>query len=200
MQRVVVVAIGLAVLAGAAAAQERIPAEEAQRIAQLLTAAAAKETDLPVTTAVDAAKPFGLKKDDAGAMVLPDQKLSAEALQKGGKEPIPVGHLWVRKLTVVVKDQPVANDRLRILTVTAGNEDHALPLFLLAAHKTAAGGLELVLHGKAKEPLLRVPLEAADRQQEMPLELEGRGENGRGVLTLFLLGKYRAEVPMAKQE
>src|SRR5437870_5109989 len=109
--------VSLALLAGRAGAQERIAPEVAQKFARLFVEQAAKLDDLQLKLQPDPDKACGLKKDDVGALIIPDKRLSAQALQKAGKEAIPVGQLWVRQLTAVVNDQPVANDRLRIVTI-----------------------------------------------------------------------------------
>src|SRR5258708_524822 len=112
-----VVAIGVAALLGSVvAAQERIAPEEAQKFARLFVEKTAKIADAQVKLEPDADKPFGLKKDDVGVMVIPAKGLTDEALQKAGKDVTPVGQLWVRNLTMVHKDQPVPNDKLRVVT------------------------------------------------------------------------------------
>ena len=140
-------ALVLAALAGLAAAQERIEPQEAQKFAKLFVEHAAKVGDLQLKLEPDADKPYGLKAGQVGAVVIPDKRLSQEALQKVGKDVTPVGQLWVRNMTAVAKDQPVGNDRLRIVTVTADGKDHPLPLFLLGVRKQADGALELVVYG-----------------------------------------------------
>ena len=192
--------VGLALLAGLATAQERIDPEEAQKFAKIFVEHAAKVGDLQLKLEPNADKPYGLRAGQVGTVVIPDKRLSEEAIQKAGKEVTPVGQLWVRNMTAVVKDQPVGNDRLRIVTVTANDKDHPLPLFLLGVRKQADGVLELVIYAKDKEPLLALPLQKAEVRQEMPIELEGKGEGGRGTLTMNVLGKYQAQLPMAKQE
>lgn len=190
--------VGVLVLTGISQAQERVDQETARKYAQILTASAKLE-NAPLKFDVDADKPFALRKDELGAMVIPDKLLTADLLTKAANDAVPVAHLWMRKLTVVVKDQPAGNDRLRIVTVRADDQEHDLPLFLLGARKKG-NDLELVIFTQGKEPLLQVPLRKMDGNQELPIEMEGRGENGRGTLTLNVLGKYRAEIPLAAQE
>jgi hypothetical protein len=192
---------GMALAVGFLGAQERIPPETAQKYARHMVEHAAKQQNLQLKVDADPERPFGLKHEEVGAMVIPDKKLSEDALKNAGRDTLPVAQLWVRKLTLVVKDQPLPNDRLRIVTVTAEGEDHPLPLFLLGVRKKAGNDLELVVYGPEKEPLLSLPLQKVDIRQELPFELEGkRGDNDRGVLTLNILGKYQARLDMAKQE
>jgi hypothetical protein len=191
----------LLLVAGVVGAQERIAPEIAQKYARLFVEQAAKQQNLPIKIDADPERPCGLKHEEVGAMVIPDKNLSAEALKKVAQDITPLGQLWTRKLTMVVKDQLVPNDQLRIVTVSANGEDHLLPLFLLGVRKKAGADLELVVYGPGKEPLLQVPLEKLDATQEIPIELEGKEEgNGRGVLTLNILGKYQARLTLAKQD
>lgn len=133
-------------------------------------------------------------------MVIPDKKLSAEVLGKVGGDVTPIGHLWFRKISPHIDGKTTSNDKLRIVTVTADDQDHPLPLFLLGVRKKN-DKLELVIFAKDKEPLLATPLEKIDRNQELPIELEGRkNDNDTGLLTLNVLGKYQAKVTVAAQE
>src|SRR5262249_27198614 len=111
VMRAVIAVVCLAAMAGVVCAQERIAPDEATKIAKLFVEQAAKLEKLQLKLDADADKPFGLKKDDVGAMVLPDKKLSVDALQKLDKEVLPVAHLWFRKLTPLDNGQAVANER-----------------------------------------------------------------------------------------
>lgn len=200
MRQVLVLAVMVGV-AGGAAAQERIPPDQAQQYARLMAETASKVAAPAVKTDVDAEKPFGLKHGEIGVLVIPERTLSEEALSKAGKTVVPVGQLWVRNLTLVLDGSAISNDRLQVLTVTADNQDHRLPLFLLGARKGAKDALELVVYAKDKEPLAVVPLQKIQATQELPIELEGkRGDGETATLTLNLLGKYRAAVTVGRQE
>jgi hypothetical protein len=191
----------LVVVAAASAAPERIPPEEAQRIAKMLTKHAEKVESVQFKTDVDKEKPFGVREGDLGAMVLPDKKLSEETLTKAGKVVTPIGHLWMRKLTPFADGATTPNDKLRILTITTpNNEEVKLPFFLLGVRKNG-DGLELLVFGKDKEPVAKLPLKKGSVQQELPMELEGKhGENDTGVITINILGKYQAVLTVKGQE
>lgn len=184
-----------------ALAQERIPAEDAQKIARILIENAGKLADAQLKTDPDPDKAFGLRKGEHGAMVLPDKKLSADAFSKAGKDPTPAGQFWFRNVTLVVDGKPAASNQLRVVTVTADGKDHSLALFFLGVRKKG-NDLELVLFAKEKEPILAVPLTKADVRQELPIEFEAaKGDAEKtGVLTLNLLGKYQAKITIAPQE
>lgn len=193
-------AMCLATLTGALLAQERIPSEEALRIARVLTEHSAKLDKLPLKVDVDADKAFALRKGEVAAMVIPDKKLSDDALAKTGKELTPLGQLWFRKLTPFVDSKRTPNDRLRIVAVSADGQDHSLPLFLLGMRKKAED-LELVVYAKDKEPLVVLPLRKVDSKQELPIEFAAeKGDNQTGLLTFTILGKYQAKLSVAEQE
>lgn len=199
MKRLVAL-VGLVLMVGVALAQERIAPEAAQGYARILVQATSQTANLPLQVQPDADKPYGLKTGDEGALVIPAKALTEEALQKAGKEVIPLAQLWVRNLTLVVKDQLVPNDKLSVVKVTLNDQEHSLPLFLLGVRTKGDGSLEILVFAREKEPLLVVPLVKREGKQELPIELEARGENDRGVLSLNILGKYQAQMILAKQE
>lgn len=195
-----VAGVSLALFATVACAQERVPQEQASKIAKMLAEQAAKVNDPQVKTHVDTAKAYGLRKEDVGVMVIPDEKLSAEALAHAGKHTLPAGQLWLRNLTPIIDGKVVPGDQLRLATVTVNDQEHQLPLLLLGVRKNADGNLELLAYAKDKKPLLHLPLKKVATKQELPIELEGKeGENETGVLTINLLGQYQAKVPLAAQ-
>jgi len=201
MKKLTAVVVALA-LAPLGLAQDRIPPQEAEQIAQLLAENAAKVDKPQLKTDVDAGKPFGLRKGGHGAMVLPDKKLTADLLAKAGKEVTPLGQLWFRQISPLQDGKVVAADKLRIITVNANGEDHHLPLFFLGVRKKADEALELVVYAKDQEPLLVVPLTKSEGTQELPLELEAqKGEAEKtAVFTLKVLGKYQAKLSVGAQE
>lgn len=196
----VIVGIGLVLCACQLAADEQLPPERAQKAAELVAAEAAKLNDLQIKTEVDTAKPFGLKKGELAALVIPDKGLSQERLDKAAKDVLPVGQLWFKALTPVVAGSAASADKLRLVKVTTQNGDLELPLLLLGARKKPGGKLELVVYAKAKEPLLVLPLEPSSRNQDQPIELEGQGEGEMGTLIVHVLGKHQAKLPVAKAQ
>jgi len=196
------VIVGIILILGACqlAADEQLPPERAQKAAELVAAEAAKLNDLPIKTDVDTAKPFGLKKGELAALVIPDKALSQERLDKAAKEVLPVGQLWLKALTPVVAGSAASADKLRLVKVTTQNGDLELPLLLLGARKGPDGKLELLVYAKGKEPLLVLPLEASSRSQDQPIELEGKGEGEIGMLIVHVLGKHEAKLPVAKAQ
>lgn len=188
-------------LGGLVLAQERIPQEQAQKAAAMLAEHAAKLDGPQIKTEVDAQKPFGLQQGQRAAVIIPDKKLSEDALSKAGKDVVPLGQLWLRGLAPVADGKVLPNDKLRVVKVKADNQDHELPLCLLGVRKNKDGGLEMVVYGKDKEPLLSVPLKKMDVKQELPLELEAkRGDNETAQVLVSVLGKYQASLTVGRQQ
>jgi hypothetical protein len=181
-------------------AQERVPQEDAQKAARILSESAAAQTDLAFKPAGDLDKPRGIKADEVGLIVIPESKLTSDALAKAGKEPVPVGQLWTRIATVAKDGAVTPNSKLRLVDVTVKDQTLRLQLYLLAVRRADGGKLELVVFAKDKEPLTRVALDGTDASAEFPIEINGRktGEES-GVVTLTLLGKHKAELPLMKQ-
>lgn len=187
-------------LAGFATAQESLPLDEAQKIARKLAGTANAFSDQPFTVDADGDKPSGLKGGEAGVIVLPDKRLSAETLANAGKTFTPVGQFWSHKITLTTGGKVVASDKLRIATVGDGERSLEVQLFLLGVTKNEKGALELVVFGKGSEPLFRVALEKrGGGKQEFPIEVSGRGTGeGSALLTLNLLGQYSADIAVVK--
>src|SRR5262249_38206564 len=188
-----IVPLALLLLAGPVPAQERIPDEEARNIARELIEAA-KKVKAPVATQVDVDKPYGKHKDEYGAMVLPDKRLSAERLAKAGKDETgPIGQFGVRGLGPVVDGQVLPSKDVQMLPVTHDGQEYNPGLCYLGVRKGAKDALELVVLSKDKTPLLKAPLEKTDEKQELPIECPASIEgNDRAHLKMNLLGRYRA--------
>ena len=182
-------------------AQEIVPMEEAQEAARKLVATSAPIADLPLKVEPDAEKPSAVKADKAGAMIIPAKGLSAEKLEAAADSPIPLGQLWSLRLSVAANGKAIESDKVRLVTVTDGEKQHELELYLVGARKGAQGALELVVFGKGNEPVARAPLakRPASGTAQLPIELSGRKESDdTGTITLNLFGQYQADLPVAR--
>ncbi len=189
------------VAATLAPAQEAISLEDAQKHARILAQNAPGEATLQLKQSLNLDKPRGIKAGEVGLVVIPDDKLTADALEKAGKDATPIGQLWTRTATAAQDGKVTPNSKLRLITIAHGDQSAQVQLYLLGVRSPEKGKLELVLFGKDKEPLLKLPLEKSTGGGEFPIEVSGRktGEES-GVLTLTLLGKFKAELPLMKQE
>jgi hypothetical protein len=182
------------------AQDNRLPSEQAKGYAKLCVArAAAVLTDPQLKMDVDPDKPCAERGEGGGAMVVPAKKLTAKAITGLGEDTVPVGQLWLRKWTLAVNGKAVPNDKLRIVTVNVDDKDRPMPLFLLGVRKREKA-VELVIYGKASEPLQVVPLATLDVLPDLPLELEWkRGDKAADNLTLKVVGKYQAILKITSQ-
>ncbi len=175
------------------AAQEALPRADAVKFAGLLNFDLTKLADTPIPTDADTKRPFGMKAELRGGLVVPEAKLSPATFSGAGKDPVPVGQLWLAGLVPVKEGQAISKDQLKLVTVQYEDRDVTLPLCVLGVRKLAEDKLELLVFGKAKQPLLVLPLTKAFREQKWPLEFSAEREGDRSArVTLTLLGKYEA--------
>ena len=192
----------IAAFAPALLAQDAIQLDEAQKAARKLSANAAQITDAPFPVETDLEKPQGIKAEGVGLLVLPDRKLTAELLAAANSAITPLGQLWMLKLAVAANGKATASEKLRHLTITDGEKEREVSLYYLGATKTDAGGLELVVYAKDREPLLRVPIKKrVAGKQEFPIEVSGvKNDDHSGTLSLRLFGEYDAQLILMREE
>ena len=84
--------------------------------------------------------------------------------------------------------------------VRAGDEEADAACCALGVCKDADRGLELLIYGKDKEPLTRVPMKSISGQQDNPIEMSGERQDDKAVVTLKFLGKYEATFSVTEPE
>ena len=180
-------------VATGALAQEPVPRADAVKYAAVVNFDLDKLADTPIPTDGDIKRPFAMKADKHGAMVVPEVKLSAATLANAGRDVLPIGQLWFASLVPMKNGQAVANDQLKMVTAQYEGREFTVPICVLGVRKTAGDGLELLIYGKGKEPLLSLPLTKSAREQKWPLEFDAEREgDSSGRLTLSIVGKYQA--------
>lgn len=182
---------------GSATAQQSVPREDALKAAFLLCADLKQMLSTPIPTDPDVKRPVAVRADERGGMVLPETKLSAETVVKAGKEVVPVGQLWLRRVVPVCDGQPAKLEKLHTVTVGNGDRSAAVILCALGVRKNAEGKLELLVYGKDKEPLLAAPLKPITTPQENPIELSSEPQADGAAVTLRVVGKYEATFSVA---
>ena len=138
-------------------AQEQLSRQEALKYAFIVSANLPAMLKTPIPTDPDVKRPVAARDGDYGAMVLPETKLSAEAFAKSGKDPAPVGQLWLLKLVPLMDGQPAPASKLKMVEASGDEGQATVPCCALGVRKVADGGLELLVFGKDKEPVLRAP-------------------------------------------
>jgi len=190
----------LCALSPLAPAQEVLPIERAREIAGKINERAGRIEDAPLAVDPDLDRPQGIHADKVGIMVVPDRTLSIEKLSELGTPPVPLGQLWLRNAAISDMGSPISAAQLRTVYIPREGEDVSVQLYLLGTAKNAAGKTELLIYGKAKDPIARAPLTAISASpQGLPLELAGHKESDdSGILTINILGKYSADLRLVR--
>jgi hypothetical protein len=189
----VAAAVYVVLLAALVVGQDRLPRNEARRYARACV-------EQLGDAQVDPDKAVAVRGEGGGAMVVPDKRLSADRLAGAGQGGVPLGQMWLRKWTVVAGGKAVSRDRLRVVTVNLDDKDRPMPLLLLSVQKKGEKDLELAIRSRGDELLLTLPLKQVQFVQQLPLELQWqRGEKGVDSLTLTVLGKYQAVMPVTRE-
>ena len=184
----------------AAQAQEQLSREEALKYAFFVSADLPEMLKTPIPTDPDVKHPVAIKDADHGGMILPEAKLSADTFANAGKDVKPVGQLWLVKLAPVNDGRVVSKAKLRTVHVRAGDQEADAACCALGVRKDANRGLELLIYGKDKEPLTRVPMKSISGQQDNPIEMSCERKDDNGLVTLKFLGKYEVTFAVTEPE
>jgi len=184
----------VAVLAAAVRvqAQERLSREEALRFAFAACADLRQMQDTPIPTDPDVKRPVVVREGEYGGMVLPEAKLDAKAVAATEKGITPIGQMWLHRLSPLVDWRAVPREKLNLVGVSTWEGYTSASLLALGVRKDDRGGLELVVYGKGKDPILATRLEAVESRQENPIELSAARTSEGATVTLKILGKYEA--------
>lgn len=190
----------LACLPARAEEPQRIDGDKAKKAAKALVDAIAK-LELPVKPSVDGTSGTGLHKDKVGVFLVPDTKLTADALKKHEKGVLPLGILFMTDaVTLVSGDKPVAAKDHLTAEVTSGNKTVTVNVVALAAARVA-DRLVLLAYAKDKKPVVVAELNEAEDKTDHVLDVEARKqEEKRAALVLNVLGKYKAALRLAAKE
>jgi hypothetical protein len=201
MKPIIITTLALVAAIQVASAQERLSRDEALKYSAAVSSDAKRLNATPIPTDVDSQQPVALREEDYGLMVLPQKNLDAAKLAQIANGVVaPIGQLWLLKLTPMRDGQGIPADKLRMVTVAADGDEVRVPQCALGARRTASGSLELLVFGKAKEPLLTMPLKAIDAKQPSPLDVEADRQGDSGRITVKLLGKYQASFEVTELE
>jgi len=181
-------------------AQERLPREEALKYAFIACLDLKQMQSTPIPTDPDIKRPVSVRDEDYGAMLLPESKLCADTLAKAGKEPVPIGQLWLHKLAPLLDGRVVPQIKLQLVTLSHEGQSATVALCALGVRKDANDKLELLLYGKDKEPVMGVPLKSVSKPQENPLDLAAERRDDGGLITLRILGRYEADFMVTDPE
>lgn len=177
---------------------ERVANAQVQQFAKLAASHASKALGDSTRTQPNTDKALVLKAGEYAALVIPDERLSADALSSAGKDPAIIGQLWLKGIAPIVDGKQASHDQMHVVSVPFNKDTVQLDVCLLAIRKAADDGLELVVLGKSEE-LCHVPLKQAAGHKDLPLDAELRAVKDRsGVLAFTVLGNYQAELPVTR--
>jgi hypothetical protein len=94
----------------------------------------------------------------------------------------------------------ITKDKLRLATIQHEGETYTVPQCALGVRRTGSGGLELLIFGKDKEPLIKAALKPIDAKQDAPLDFEADRQSDCAEITLKILGKYQAKFKVTEIE
>jgi hypothetical protein len=182
-------------------AQEQLPREQALKYAYAVSLNLEQLQGTPIATDVDLKRPVVLSDGEYGGMFLPEAKLTAETIANAKDKVVPIGQLWLHKLTPMQDGQGIVSEKLRMAKVTdQDGVEIRVPQCTLGIRRNAAGSLELLLYGKGTEPLLAVPMSSAGEKAGPGIVLEAERVNNAGQLTVILFGKYKAKLSFTDPE
>lgn len=192
--------LGAALIAPAltAQSQEFLPREEALRYAMVAALHEPTNTQAPIRVDADLKRPVVGHDGDYGVMILPETKLNAATLEKAGRDVVPIGQLWLRKLTPMANGSAVDASELQLVRVWHEGQEARVPFCLLGVRRTEAGPLELVVYGRGAKPIVQSTLAKSTRNQSLPIELTAERESESGRLTLHLVGQYSATLSVTE--
>jgi len=183
-----------------ASAQEKLSREETLRYAFIVAGDLKQLQATPIPTDVDVKQPVAVRDGDYGGMVLPEAKLNADAIAKAGEKVVPVGQIWLLKLTPMQDGDAVGASKLRMVTLSHEGDQVKVAQCALGVQKNGSGALELLVFGKDKEPVVKVPIKTMDAKQDVPIDLSAERESDSGKVTLKILGKYTATISVTALE
>ena len=183
-----------------ASAQEKLSREESLRYAFIVAADLKQLQATPIPTDVDVKQPVAVRDGEFGGMVLPEAKLSGDAIAKAGEKVVPIGQLWLLKLTPMREGEAVAASKLRMVTLRHEGDEAKVAQCALGVQRSGSDYLQLLVFGKDKDPVVKVPLKISDAKQDVPIDLAADRESDSGKVTLKILGKYTATISVTALE
>jgi hypothetical protein len=195
MKKILVAIVALVGATHFVSAQEQLLRREALKYAFMLGDDLRTLQGTPIVTDVDLKQPVAVRDGDYGALVLPEAKLSAETLVTTGDKIVPVGQLWLCRLTPIRNGEAVPAGELRVVNFELECTSSSAAQLTLGVKGGATGDLELLVFGKDKLPLLTLKLKKTASLAAAPISMTAARVNDEaGRITLSILGRYEASL------
>ncbi|MDW8364839.1 MAG: hypothetical protein RMK49_03220 [Abditibacteriales bacterium] len=176
---------------------EVVPEEIAQQVIALSVEELKKVTDAPLKVEVDARQSTVLGTVEMGGVAfLTHKNVTEDALKKSDKEVVPLGVLGLYRLALVADKKTVPADKLCPGTIVIEGMTFVVSFCLVGVKTEQEGKRQLMIYGKDKEPLVKVPLNEFETKVDRSVSIECRVGGGEGTLTLNVIKKFQAIVPL----
>jgi len=136
-----------------------------------------------------------LSVDDLGGLLIPRIDLSEGSESDVGTEPIAIGELWLRNLTLEKNGWGISSSQLNVVMVNTEEGRVRAPRCILAVSKTDDNKPVLMIYGKSEQPLLTLPLSKVQKHQAKPLDMVASDD---GKVDLCINGQYQASFSVAE--
>ncbi|HWQ90027.1 MAG TPA: hypothetical protein VN673_00030 [Clostridia bacterium] len=197
--KTMLIAVSLVTALHLSPAQELLPRKEALKYAFFLGQELSVLQNTPIPTDVDLKHVVAMRHGEYGALILPEAKLTAESIKNAGETVLPLGQLWLHRLTPIQNGEPVEGGKLREVWIDAGDESSNGIQCVLGVKKSSSGGLDLLVYGKGKEPVAKVPLQTTSGQSQVPVQMNAEhGTDNAGRIILKFLGQFQASIPVTR--
>ena len=178
-----------------------IDSAKALKIARLCLDASHGLADLPIELTPSVEDAVGIEGDKRAALVIPDAKLSAEAIAALGEgEIMPVGVMFMHRIAPLVVERAITERRQRTIDVAEGDQQAEITMWPLAASKVA-GQPALLVYADGASPAIVTTLVMTDAASSSGVSLaaEPAGDQ-RAAFLITVAGTYRAAIPVTGQE
>jgi len=176
---------------------EVVPEEIAQQVVEASVEELKKVTDAPFKVEVDASKSTVVGGLEVGGIAfLAHKNVTEDALKKSDKEVAPLGVLGLYRLSLLADKKTVPADKLRAGIIVIEGTTLEVSFCFVGVKTEQDGKRQLLIYGKDKEPLVKLPLSDFETKVDRPVAIECKVGNGDGTLHLNVLRKFQAIVPL----
>jgi hypothetical protein len=181
-----------------------IESEAAKQVAEQFSEQVQKFKKPQVKVEPDPSKANGVhKRNDAGALIVPQKDLTEEKLPDAAKSKAGAGvaFLFMHRLVPIIDGKGVSKEKMRSVTYTNKDGDKiAIHCLILAVRQVSDKDRRLYVYGTDSKPLIDVPFSknAGPGTQPVAVEIkEIQDQEGKLFVTLF--DKYQASFKVMHQ-
>ncbi len=179
---------------------ERVDAEKVNQFAKPLAHLAGELKDPPLKIVPNVEKATAIHKGEYAVLVIPDEKISKEAVTAADRDIVPVGYLMAHKLTPIVAETARPLDQHATVEIEHDGKKGTVAVICLGVGKVG-GRLVLLLYTNEKAATHVVPLVEENDSRDFPVDVEALpAGNSRAAIVVHLFGKHKATFHVAPIE